>query len=162
MTGTETTARPPATIGQAVGLAEAALTRLLAGVLAETGTSRETYLAFQRLRFLGGAAAMDAYVGDLSDALSLDGPAAAALAGSLQTAGLIHEFERDASGGPVVELTAAGAALLDRILGSVARVTAELTAPFDAADIETTIRTLQAVTERARQLQPADQDGEPR
>lgn len=161
MTGTETTARPPATIGQAVGLAEAALTRLLAGVLAETGTSRETYLAFQRLRFLGGAAAMDAYVGDLSDALSLDGPAAA-LAGSLQTAGLIHEFERDASSGPVVELTAAGAALLDRILGSVARVTAELTAPFDAADIETTIRTLQAVTERARQLQPADQDGEPR
>jgi hypothetical protein len=52
MTETETTVRPPATIGQAVGIAETELTRLLAGVLAETGTPRETYLAMQRLSFL--------------------------------------------------------------------------------------------------------------
>jgi hypothetical protein len=38
----------------------------------------------------------------------------------------------------------------------------ELVAPFDASDIETTISTLQAVTERARQMRPADQDGEAR
>jgi hypothetical protein len=35
-------------------------------------------------------------------------------------------------------------------------------APFDASDIETTIRTLQAVTERAQQMRPAGQNGEPR
>jgi hypothetical protein len=35
-------------------------------------------------------------------------------------------------------------------------------ASFDASDIETTIRTLQAVTERAQQMRPADQDGEAR
>lgn len=162
MTETQTTARPPATIGQAVGIAEAALTRLLAGVLAETGTSRETYLALQRLSFLGGAPAMEAFVLDLSEALALDQRSATELAGSLQTAGLIHELERDATGGRVVELTAAGAALQDRIRRSVGRVSAELLAPFDASDIETTIRTLQAVTERVRQMRPADQNGEPR
>jgi DNA-binding MarR family transcriptional regulator len=163
MTETQTAAaRPPATIGQAVGLAEAALTRLLTGVLAETGTSREAYLAFQRLSFLGGTAAMDGYVRDLSDALALDAPAATALATSLQTAGLIHDIERDATGGRVVGLTAAGAELQDRLRRSVGRVSAELTAPFDAADIETTIRTLQAITERAQHLRPADQDGETR
>jgi hypothetical protein len=36
----------------------------------------------------------------------------------------------------------------------------ELAAPFDASDIETTIQTRQAVTERAQQLPPADQNGE--
>jgi DNA-binding MarR family transcriptional regulator len=155
MTETQTTARPPVTIGQVVGTAEAALTRLLAGVLAETGTPRETYLAFQRLSFLGGAPAMDAFVLDLSDALALDETSATELAGSLQTAGLIHDLERDATGGRVVELTAAGAALQDRIRRSVGRVTAELVAPFDASDIEATIRTLQAVTERAQQMRLA-------
>ena len=152
MTETQTTPRPPATIGQAVGLAEAALTRQLAGVLAETGTSRETYLAFQRLSVLGAPATMDAYVRDLSDALAIDGSAAAALARSLQTAGLIHEVDRDGQDGPAVELTAAGAALRDRLRQSVARATAELLAPFDAGDIETTIRTLQAITERAHEI----------
>jgi DNA-binding MarR family transcriptional regulator len=161
MTETQTTALPPATIGQAVGIAETELTRLLAGVLAETGTPRETYLALQRLSFLGGAPATEAFVLDLSDALALDKPAAAALADSLRTAGLIHDLERDAAGG-VVELTAAGAALQDRLRRSAGRLGAELVAPFDASDIETTIRTLQAVTERARQMRSADQNGEPR
>ena len=162
MTGTQTTTRPPATIGQAVGIAETELTKLLAGVLAETGTPRETYLAMQRLSFLGGAPAAAAFVADLSDALALDEPSAAALADSLRAAGLIHDLERDATGGGVVALTAAGVALQDRLRGSVGRLSAELVAPFDASDIETTIRTLQAVTERARQMRPADQRGESR
>lgn len=130
MTETRTTVRPPATIGQAVGIAETELTRLLAGVLAETGTPRETYLALQRLSFLGGAPATETFVLDLSDALALDEHSAAALQ--------------------------------DRLRRSAGRLGAELVAPFDASDIETTIRTLQAVTERARQMRSADQNGEPR
>jgi DNA-binding MarR family transcriptional regulator len=161
MTETHTTARPPATIGQAVGIAETELTKLLAGVLAETGTPRQTYLALQRLTFLGGVVAAEAFVLDLSDTLALDAPSAAALADSLRAAGLIHDLERDATGG-VVELTAAGVALQDRLRRSAGRLSAELVAPFDASDIETTIRTLQAVTERARQMRSADQNGEPR
>ena len=162
MTETQTAARPPATIGQAVGIAETELTRLLAGVLAETGTPRETYLAMQRLSFLGGAPATEAFVRDLSDALALDQPAAAALADSLRTAGLIHDLERDATGGGLVELTPAGAALQDRLRRSAGRLSADLVAPFDASAIETTIRTLQAVTERAREMRSAGQKGEPR
>ncbi len=94
MTETQMTAqaaRPPVPLGQAVGMAEAALSRLLAGVLAETGTSRETYLAFQRLPLLGGAAPADAYVTDLSDALALDQLSAPALVRSLQAAGAGRE-----------------------------------------------------------------------
>jgi hypothetical protein len=161
MTGTQSPPRPPVTIGQAVGQAEAALTRLLAGALAETGTSRETYLALQRLSFLGGAPAMDAFVLDLGGALALDEPAARDLVGSLRTAGLIHDLERDATGGRVAELTTTGAALQDRLRRSVGRVTGELIAPFDASDVETTIRTLQAVTERAQQMRSAGQEGAP-
>jgi DNA-binding MarR family transcriptional regulator len=161
MTDTQTTTRPPATIGQAVGIAETELTRLLAGVLAETGTPRETYLAMQRLSFLGGAPAPQAFIRDLSDALALDEPSASALADSLRAAGLIHYLERDATGG-VVELTAAGAALQDRLRRSVGRLAAELVAPLDAGDLATTIRTLQAVTERARLMRSADQNGESR
>jgi len=85
---------------------------------------------------------------DLSDALALDKPAAAALADSLRAAGLIHDLERGAMGG-VVELTAAGAALQDRLRRLAGRLSAELVAPFDASDIETTIRTLQEITTRA-------------
>jgi DNA-binding MarR family transcriptional regulator len=161
MTETQTTAPPPATIGQAVGIAETELTRLLAGVLAETGTPRESYLAMQRLSFLGGATDPEAFARDLADALALDEPSAVALADSLRTAGLIHDLERDAAGG-VVELTAAGAALQDRLRRSVGRLAAELVAPLPASDVETTIRTLQAITERARELRSADQNGEPR
>jgi hypothetical protein len=60
------------TIGQAVGQAEAVLTRLLARVLAETRTSRQDYLALQRLAALGGVASREEYITDLSGALYID------------------------------------------------------------------------------------------
>jgi DNA-binding MarR family transcriptional regulator len=159
VTETQTTPRPPATIGRAVGMAEAALTRLLTDVLAETQTPRETYLAFQRLSLLGGAAPLAAYLRDLSDALFLAEAEAAALAGSLLRAGLIQERERDADPDPVVGFTDSGKALADRIARSVGRLAAEMVAPVDPGDIETTIRTLQAITQRARQLRSAGQEG---
>jgi hypothetical protein len=64
------------TIGQAVGHAEASLTRLLTGVLARRNTSRETCLALQRLNTLGGQATRDDYERDLSEWLGLDRAAA--------------------------------------------------------------------------------------
>ena len=76
------------TIGQAVGQAEASLTRLLTGILAERGTSRETYLAVQRLTSLGGQAARDDYERDLSEWLELAAADAVRLAGQLTAAGL--------------------------------------------------------------------------
>jgi hypothetical protein len=82
----ESTRRLPL-IGQAVGQAQASLTRLLTGILAESGTSYHLWLGLQRLNAMSGQPARAAYEADLSYWLQLDGPAAARLAGDLVAAG---------------------------------------------------------------------------
>jgi hypothetical protein len=133
-------------LGQAVGQAEAILSRFLTGVLAETGTERPTYLAMQRIALLGGAADRETYVRDLAAALEIDLWAAGELTDKMAASGLF-EYE-DAN----VRLSARGAELRGRILGSAGQVTAKLTETLDPVDVETTIRTLQDVTERAREM----------
>jgi hypothetical protein len=135
---------PPPTIGQAVGRAEAALTRLLNNILAERGISRETYLGLQRLTALGGQATRRDYEGDLSDWLGLDGPGACALADQLTAAGLVAA-DRD-----LVRLAGPAQALREGILVDSAKVTGPMLAALDRDDVETTIRTLQEITRRAR------------
>ena len=56
MTSTEESIRPLPLIGQAVGLAQASLSRLLTGILAESGTSYQAWLGLQRLTAAGGKA----------------------------------------------------------------------------------------------------------
>lgn len=145
---TETTAtRPPiVTIGQAVGQAEAVLSRLLARVLAQTGTSRQSYLALQRLAALGGTAPREDYVTDLSTSLPVDLWGAGELATSLEAAGHVEQ----ANG--MVSLTPAGEALRDRIVADASATTRSLLAPLNPADVQATIRTLQEVTARGRAL----------
>jgi hypothetical protein len=150
MTETPTQAGPriPAglALGQAVGQAQLVLTRLLSGVLAETGTKRETYLALQRLSVHGDSLARDRYVRDLSDWLDLDLWAAGELTGSMLDARLL------ALAGETVRLAPAGAELRERIRRSVGAVNGPLYEALDPADIETTVRTLQDITSRAREL----------
>jgi hypothetical protein len=146
MTETQEAIRPVVALGQAVGQAEVVLSRLLADVLAQTGTSRETYLAMGRLTVLGGAAAHDAYIYDLSDWLELDLWTAQELAASLISSGVLAEADG------AVRLSLRGEELRRKINGSVSAVTATLLAPLDGADVETTIRTLQEVTARAAAL----------
>jgi len=67
-------------------------------------------------------------------------------------AGLMHEVSDPAGGDARVALTTAGEDLQGRIRASLAAGTGELVAPFDPQDIQTTIRTLTALTERARVL----------
>jgi DNA-binding MarR family transcriptional regulator len=137
------------TLGQAVGQAEAVLTRLLARVLAETGTERQTYLALQRLAVLGETdreTDRETYLRDLAEWLELDLWAARELADKLAAGGLL---ERD---GETVRLSPQGAGLRARILGAGAQATAKLTGPLDPADVSTTISTLEVVTARAREL----------
>jgi hypothetical protein len=133
-------------IGQAVGQAERVLTRLLSRVLAEIGTTRETYLALQRLSVHGDRAVLDDYVRDLSDWLGLDLWAAGELADGMLDAGLV------ALAGETVRLAPAGAELRERIRRSIGAVNGPLYAALDPADIETTVRTLQDITSRAREL----------
>ena len=150
MTSTSDATRPALPIGQAVGQAEASLTRLLGGVLAESGTSRQAYLGLQRLTALGGQATREAYERDLSDWLQLDGPAAGRLAGELVAAGLAG------ADGDTIRLTTRGQALRDAILAAAANLTGPMLATLDRGDLEITIRTLQEITRRARGI-PARQ-----
>jgi DNA-binding MarR family transcriptional regulator len=148
MTETRTPASPPVQfpIGPAVGMAEAVLSRLLAGVLAETSTSRPTYLALQRMVSIGGQAARDQYIADLSEWLDLEQPKATELADSLLAAGLLTDWDG------TVRLSETGAELRARVMDSVRKVSDRLYEPFDPADLETTVRTLERITIRAREL----------
>lgn len=136
-------------IGQVVGQAESVLTRLLAGVLAEAGTTRETYLAMQRLLVRGDEAGRDSYVRDLSDWLDLDLWSAGELADGLVAEGLLtldHE---------TIRLAPSGAELRERIRQRIGDLMAPVWARLDPADVETTVRTLRQVTTLARELRPA-------
>ena len=73
MTSTQESTRPIPFIGQAVGQAQASLTKILLGILAESGTGYQDYLGLQRLTTLGGEATREAYERDLSDWLSRRG-----------------------------------------------------------------------------------------
>jgi DNA-binding MarR family transcriptional regulator len=148
MTATRTESRPPvpvgAAIGQAVGQAESVLSRLLAGVLAKTGTRSETYLALQRLLAHGDDVGRENYVRDLSDALDVDLWSAGELSRGLVADGLVTLT------GETITLSEAGAVLRERIRHEIADVMAPVWERLDPADIETTVRTLGRVTTLAR------------
>lgn len=136
-------------IGQAVGQAETALSGLLAEVLATTGSTRETYLALQRMAALGGGAARADYARDLSDSLDLDLWAAGQLADALVSAGLLAAGD---GASETVRMTPAGAELRGKLQDSVRAVTGPLWESLDSTALDTTIRTLQEITARARAL----------
>ena len=144
MTHTQESARQNPLIGQAVGQAQASLNRLLLGILAESGTGYQTFLGLQRLTALGGQATPDAYERDLSDWLQLDEPAAARLAADLVAAGLAG------TEGDAIRLTAQGRGLREGVLAAAAKITGPMLATIDREDLETTVRTLDEITRRAR------------
>ena len=136
-------------IGQVVGQAETVLTKLLAGVLAETGATRETYLAMQRLLVHNDAVDREVYVRDLGDWLDLDLWSAGELASALVTEGLFtldHE---------TIRLAPPGAELRERIRRGIGDLMAPVWAQLDPADVETTVRTLRQITTLARDVCPA-------
>src|SRR4029079_6136175 len=66
MTTPGETARPLPLLGQAVGQAQASLTKLLTGILAGTGTSHQVWLGLPRLNALGRPATPGGVEGELS------------------------------------------------------------------------------------------------
>jgi DNA-binding MarR family transcriptional regulator len=145
MTITGESTRPLPLIGQSVGQAQASLNRLLTGILAESGTSYQTWLGLQRLNALGGEPARDDYERDVRDWLLLDGPAAAGLAGDLVASGLAE------ADGDTIRMTEAARRLRQDVIATSARVTGPVLATLDRADLETTIRTLNEITRRVRE-----------
>jgi hypothetical protein len=127
--------------GQALAFAERTLTSVLRAHLAERDTEPETWYALQLIATRGPGLARDELSAVLEGSPNLDADSTRALLAALQADGLI---EGDAQ----VDLTPEGAALHRSLREYVLRPTVELLSQFELDDIETTVRTLQAITDR--------------
>ena len=132
----------PIPFGQTLAFAERTLTAVLRQHLAERQTTPETWYALQLIAMRGPGLAREALSRDLEGSRSLDADSTRELLARLEAEGLIR-------GDAELDLTAEGESLFRSLREYVARPTAELLGQFDAADIDTTVRTLQAITKRA-------------
>jgi DNA-binding MarR family transcriptional regulator len=128
--------------GQALAFAERTMTAVLREHLAQRDTKPETWYALQLIATRGPGISRQALSHDLEGSPNLDASSTRALLAGLEGEGLIR-------GGARVDLTAEGEALHRSLREYVAAPTARLLSQFDLHDIQTTIRTLQAITKRA-------------
>ena len=145
-----TTTTPPAVygqFGQALAFAERTLTATLREHLARRDTEPETWYALQLVATRGPGLRREALSRDLEGSPNLDAGSTRALLAQLEADGLIH-------GDAEVDLTPAGEAVHRSLRAYIAGPTAELLGRFDLADVETTVRTLRAVT-AAAEARPA-------
>jgi len=128
--------------GQTLAFAERALTAVLRRHLAERQTTPETWYALQLIATRGPGLAREALSHDLEGSRTLNADSTRELLARLETEGLIR-------GDAEVDLTSEGEALHRSLRESIAGPRNQLLSQFDVDDIETTVRTLQAITERA-------------
>ena len=144
---------PPAVFGQfgqTLAFAEQTLTVALRENLAQRGTKPETWYALQLIATRGPALSRQALSQQLERSRNLNADSTRELLARLEAEGLIR-------GGANVDLTAQGEALHRSLREYVAGPAARLLSQFDLHDIETTVRTLQAITKRAAEdSSPAD------
>jgi DNA-binding MarR family transcriptional regulator len=141
---------PSASFGQTLANAEQALTVALRRHLAERDTTPETWYVLQVITTYGPDLARQELSDRLERSRTLNPESVRELLARLEAEGLIR-------GDTEVELTAEGAALHRGLREHIAAPTARLLGRFPAEDIETTMRTLQAITERAEEELAADQ-----
>ena len=128
--------------GTTLAFAERTLTATLREHLAKRGVLPETWYALKLVGTRGPGMPRAELRGDLAGSRSLDSASADELLARLEAEGLI-------GGGERVDLTAPGEALYRSLSEYVTGSAAELLGQFDAGDLETTLRTLQAITKRA-------------
>ena len=136
---------PPAIFGefgQALAFAERTLSATLREHLAQRDTEPETWYALQLIATRGPGVSRAELSGVLAGSPNLTAESTRALLARLEAEGLIR-------GGARVDLTADGQALQRSLREYIGGPTARLLGQFDIHDIETTVRTLQAVTKRA-------------
>ena len=142
---------PPAVFGQfgqALAFAERTLTATLREHLAQRDTQPETWYALQLIATRGPGLSRQALSHDLAGGPNLNAGSTRELLSRLEAEGLIR-------GGSHLDLTPEGQALHRSLREYIAGPTARLLGQFDIHDIETTVRTLQAITERAAAQAPA-------
>jgi DNA-binding MarR family transcriptional regulator len=136
---------PPAVysqFGTTLAFAERALTAALRKRLAQRDTLPETWYALQLVSLRGPGVSREEVSRDLDGSRGLDSASGEAVLARVAEEGLIRGDAR-------LELTDAGKALHRSLREHIAGPTAELLGQFELGDIETTVRTLQAVTARA-------------
>jgi len=134
--------------GQSLAFAERTLTALLREHLAQRDTRPETWYALQLVATRGPGLSREALSRDLEGSPTLDADSTRELLAGMQAEGLI-------SGDAHVDLTDKGAALHRSLREYIAGPTVRLLSQFDIHDIETTVRTLQAITKVAAEDSPA-------
>jgi DNA-binding MarR family transcriptional regulator len=132
----------PVPFGRTLAFAEHTLTAVLQQHLAERQTEPETWYALQLIDLRGPGAAREALSRELEGSRTLTADSTRELLARLEAEGLIR-------GDAELDLTAEGEAMFRSLREYIAGPTAELLGQFDADDIDTTVRTLQAITERA-------------
>jgi hypothetical protein len=138
---------PPVLFGQfgrTLAFAERTLTATLRQHLAERGTEPETWYALQLIATGGPGISREALRADLEGSRTLNADSTRELLARLEAEGLIH-------GDAKVDLTAEGEALHRSLRDYIAGPTVRLLSQFDVDDVETTVRTLQAITARAKE-----------
>jgi hypothetical protein len=136
---------PPAIFGQfgqALAFAERTLTATLREHLAQRDTEPETWYAIHLIATRGPGVSRQELSRDLEGSPNLNADSTRELLARLEAEGLIR-------GDAHVDLTAEGEALHRSLREYISGPTARLLGHFDIHDIETTVRTLQAITKRA-------------
>ena len=129
--------------GYTLALAERTLTAVLQDHLAERGVRPETWYALQLLIVRGPVLEREVLAADLASSRALNPDSTRELLARLEAEGLIR-------GDREIELTDDGRALHRSLREYVAVPRDRLLSQFDVEDIETTVRTLRAIAERAR------------
>src|SRR5258708_21853449 len=138
---------PPVLFGQfgrTLAFAERTLTATLRQHLAERGTEPETWYALQLIATRGPGLDRDALSADLEGSRTLNADSTRELLTRLEAEGLIR-------GDAKVDLTAEGETLHRSLRDYIAGPAVRLLSQFDVDDVETTVRTLQAITARAEE-----------
>ena len=128
--------------GYTLAFTERTLTALLREHLAERGIEPETWYALQLIAMHGPALGRTALSDELGSSRALNAGSARELLTRLEAEGLIR-------GGSEIALTAEGQALHRDLSEYIAVPRIRLLSQFSIDDIETTVRTLQAIAERA-------------
>jgi hypothetical protein len=128
--------------GQALAFAERTLTTVLREHLAKRDIKPETWYALQLVATRGPGLARDELSSLLEGSPNLDADSTRDLLARLQSDGLID-------GDAHVDLTPEGTARHRSLREYISGPSTELLSQFELGDVETTVRTLQAITKRA-------------
>jgi DNA-binding MarR family transcriptional regulator len=136
---------PPAVygqFGQALAFSERTMSAVLHDHLAQQGIEPGTWYALKLITTRGPGLSRQDLRRDLEESQNVATASVAGLLSRLEAEGLIH-------GDTSVDLTAQGEARYESLREYVGGPTVRLLSQFDLGDIETTVRTLQAITRRA-------------